>query len=101
MRIILRVDAIGIDDRWSLCCRFRVLVKAGKAAGVQLKDGREIESRIVVSGVNPKLLYERLIGELHRACFVPVLVLVLIMVLLLLRCADAKHLDADFLHVSL
>jgi hypothetical protein len=49
----------------------RVIVKGGKAAGVQLVDGRVIEAKAVVSGVNPKLLYQRLIGVFaERSCTV-------------------------------
>ena len=38
-----------------------VRVKAGRARGVALADGREIDARAVAAGVNPKLLYLRLI----------------------------------------
>ena len=38
-----------------------VRVKAGRATGVALSDGSEIEARAVAAGVNPKLLYLRLI----------------------------------------
>jgi phytoene dehydrogenase-like protein len=38
-----------------------VRVKAGRATGVTLADGREIEAHAVAAGVNPKLLYLRLI----------------------------------------
>ena len=38
-----------------------VRVKAGRASGVALADGSEIEARAVAAGVNPKLLYLRLI----------------------------------------
>ncbi|MEO8345399.1 MAG: NAD(P)/FAD-dependent oxidoreductase [Betaproteobacteria bacterium] len=48
----------------------RVLVKAGRAAGVELDDGTVIEGKRVVANVNPKLLFERLV--------------------------DAQHVDADF-----
>jgi phytoene dehydrogenase-like protein len=39
----------------------RVIVKAGRAAGVELEDGRVIEASRVVANVNPKLLFERLV----------------------------------------
>jgi phytoene dehydrogenase-like protein len=48
-----------------------VRVKAGRAVGATLKDGTEIDADIVVSNLNPKLLYLKLV--------------------------DKKHLDADFL----
>jgi len=38
-----------------------VRVKAGRATGVALSDGSEIEARAVAAGVNPKLLYLRLV----------------------------------------
>ena len=38
-----------------------VRVKAGRATGVALADGSEIEARAVAAGVNPKLLYLRLV----------------------------------------
>jgi phytoene dehydrogenase-like protein len=38
-----------------------VRVKAGLATGVALADGSEIEARAIAAGVNPKLLYQRLI----------------------------------------
>ena len=43
----------------------RVLVKAGRAAGVELMDGRVIEGARVVANVNPKLLFERLVAPEH------------------------------------
>ena len=38
-----------------------VIVERGRAAGVVLDDGTSIRAKYVVSGVNPKLLYTRLI----------------------------------------
>jgi phytoene dehydrogenase-like protein len=38
-----------------------VRVKAGRTTGVALSDGSEIEARAVAAGVNPKLLYLRLV----------------------------------------
>jgi phytoene dehydrogenase-like protein len=37
-----------------------VLVEGGRAVGVALADGRSLRARMVVSNVNPKLLYTRL-----------------------------------------
>jgi phytoene dehydrogenase-like protein len=44
----------------------KVNVVKGRVRGVTLADGREIESRAVIGGVNPKLLYLRMVepGEL-------------------------------------
>lgn len=39
----------------------RVLVHGGRAVGVALADGREVRARRVIAGVNPKLLYTRLL----------------------------------------
>ncbi len=39
----------------------QVLVERGRAVGVALDDGTELRARAVVSNVNPKLLYQRLI----------------------------------------
>ena len=43
----------------------RVIVKAGRAAGVELDDGEVIEGARVVANVNPKLLFERLVAPEH------------------------------------
>ena len=40
----------------------RVLTREGKAIGVALADGREMHARCVVSNLNPKLLYQKLIA---------------------------------------
>jgi phytoene dehydrogenase-like protein len=41
----------------------QVLVKGGRAVGVALADGTEILASMVVSNVNPKLLYQRLVPQ--------------------------------------
>lgn len=41
----------------------RVLVERGKAVGVELADGTEIRSRMVISNINAKRLYLELIGR--------------------------------------
>jgi phytoene dehydrogenase-like protein len=41
----------------------QVLVKDGRAVGVVLADGTEIAASMVVSNVNPKLLYQRLMPQ--------------------------------------
>ncbi len=40
----------------------RVMVKAGRAAGVELENGEVVEGRRVVANVNPRLLFERLVA---------------------------------------
>ncbi|HET7882634.1 MAG TPA: NAD(P)/FAD-dependent oxidoreductase [Acetobacteraceae bacterium] len=40
----------------------QVLVNGGKAAGVELADGRRIAAGIVASNVNPSLLFQRLVA---------------------------------------
>ncbi len=40
----------------------RVLVRDGRACGVVLEDGSEMLSRCVVSNLNPKLLFQRLVA---------------------------------------
>lgn len=44
----------------------RVLVREGRACGLELADGRRIRAHVIAANVNPKLLYLRLIdpGEL-------------------------------------
>ncbi|HST45530.1 MAG TPA: NAD(P)/FAD-dependent oxidoreductase [Luteimonas sp.] len=43
----------------------RVLVEGGRAVGVELADGRTLRAARIVSNLNPKLLYQQLIGEAH------------------------------------
>ena len=43
----------------------RVLVQGGRAVGVALADGRELRAKTVVSNLNPKLLYTRLVPREH------------------------------------
>lgn len=43
----------------------KVLIRNGRAYGVKLEDGTEITSGIVVSNVNVKTLYQKLVGEEH------------------------------------
>jgi phytoene dehydrogenase-like protein len=43
----------------------RVLVERRRAIGVQLADGTEIRSQLVVSNINAKTLYQKLIGYQH------------------------------------
>ena len=43
----------------------RVLVEGGKAIGVALEDGRELRAKSVVSNLNPKLLYTKLVERAH------------------------------------
>lgn len=41
----------------------KVIVKDGHATGVALQDGRELSARCIVSSLNPKLLYTRLLDR--------------------------------------
>ncbi len=43
----------------------KVIIKNGKARGVELADGTKLSSKIVVSNVNAKRLYLELVGEEH------------------------------------
>ena len=43
----------------------RVLVKGGRACGVELEGGDVVEAKRVVANVNPKLLFERLVDPAH------------------------------------
>jgi phytoene dehydrogenase-like protein len=43
----------------------RVVVRDGRAAGVELEDGTEVPARTVVSGAHPKTTYLDLVGEEH------------------------------------
>jgi phytoene dehydrogenase-like protein len=43
----------------------RVVVKGGRATGVELEDGAVVEAKRVVANVNPKLLFERLVAPEH------------------------------------
>ena len=39
----------------------KIVIKNGEVTGVQLKDGRIVEAKVVVSNVNPKLLFSDLV----------------------------------------
>jgi phytoene dehydrogenase-like protein len=54
----------GVDIRLDAPVR-EVHVRSGKAAGVILQDGRQIDAGIVVSNLNPRLLFQRLIDPSH------------------------------------
>jgi phytoene dehydrogenase-like protein len=43
----------------------RVVVKGGRAAGVELESGEAIEAKRVVANVHPRLLFERLVAPEH------------------------------------
>ncbi len=43
----------------------RVVVKGGRASGVELESGEMVEARRVVANVNPKLLFGRLVAPEH------------------------------------
>jgi phytoene dehydrogenase-like protein len=54
----------GVDIRLDAPVR-EMRVQSGKAAGVVLQDGASIDADIVVSNLNPKLLFQRLIDPSH------------------------------------
>jgi phytoene dehydrogenase-like protein len=54
----------GVDIRLDAPVR-EVVVTSGKAAGVVLQGGQQIETDIVVSNLNPRLLFQRLIDPAH------------------------------------
>ncbi len=54
----------GVEIRLEAAVR-EVQVKSGKATGVMLQDGRQIDADIVVSNLNPRLLFQRLIDPAH------------------------------------
>jgi phytoene dehydrogenase-like protein len=56
--------ARGVDIRASSPVA-RVLVKSGRAAGVELESGDVIEASRVVANVNPKLLFGQLVDPQH------------------------------------
>ena len=43
----------------------QVIVEDGRAVGVRMTDGRELRATRIVSNLNPKLLYQRLIAREH------------------------------------
>jgi phytoene dehydrogenase-like protein len=43
----------------------QVLVDDGRAVGVRLADGRELRAATIISNVNPKLLYQKLVAREH------------------------------------
>ncbi len=43
----------------------QVLVEGGRAVGVRLQDGRELRAKTIVSNLNPKLLYQKLVAREH------------------------------------
>jgi phytoene dehydrogenase-like protein len=54
----------GVDIQLDAPVR-EVMVTSGKAAGVVLQSGRRIEADIVVSNLNPRLLFQRLVDPVH------------------------------------
>jgi phytoene dehydrogenase-like protein len=43
----------------------QVLVEGGRAVGARLQDGRELRANTIVSNLNPKLLYQKLVAREH------------------------------------
>jgi phytoene dehydrogenase-like protein len=56
--------ARGVDIRVNTPVA-RVIVKSGRAAGVELASGDVVEGKRVVANVNPKLLFQRLVDPEH------------------------------------
>jgi phytoene dehydrogenase-like protein len=52
-------------DIWTKSPIARVLVKDGRARGVVLENGDEIEARVVSSSVDPRLTFMKMVGEEH------------------------------------
>jgi len=44
-----------------------IAIARGRARGVVLEDGSDLQARVVVSNLNPKLLFEKLVGPEHLA----------------------------------
>ena len=57
----LEAESRGVEIRTGMGVA-RILVRGGRAAGVQLEDGREIAARCVVSNAHPRLLLD-LLGD--------------------------------------
>ena len=56
--------ARGVEIRTNAAVA-RVVVKGGRAAGVELESGEAIEAKRVVANVHPRLLFERLVAPEH------------------------------------
>jgi len=56
--------ARGVDVRVNAPVN-RVIVKAGRAAGVELAGGEAVEAARVIANVNPRLLFEKLVPAEH------------------------------------
>lgn len=52
----------GVDLRYSQRVR-RIIMRDGRAAGIELEDGREIEAKVVASNADPRTTFVDLIGE--------------------------------------
>lgn len=57
-------ERLGMEVKLNTCVD-RVMIRNKKATGVVLADGTEITAKIVVSNINAKVLYLKLIGEEH------------------------------------
>jgi phytoene desaturase len=57
-------EALGLQIRLNTRVQ-KVLIRDGQAIGVRLADGAELTSRLVVSNINAKYLYGKLIGLEH------------------------------------
>lgn len=62
---VARGVAIETDAEVAQVLVETVAEKRGKAVGVALADGRELRAATIVSNLNPKLLYQRLVAPEH------------------------------------
>lgn len=59
---LMAEEALARGVRIERECEVRqVLVTSGRATGVLLADGRQLDARAVAAAINPKLLYQRLV----------------------------------------
>ncbi len=56
--------SLGAEIRTGVAVR-RILVRKGRAAGVELEDGSVVESKVVLSNVDPQRTFLRLVGMDH------------------------------------
>jgi phytoene dehydrogenase-like protein len=54
----------GVDLRYNHRVR-RILMRGGRAAGIELQDGRQIDAKLVVSNQDPKTTFIDLVGAEH------------------------------------
>lgn len=59
---VARERGVGIRTESAVA---RVIVEAGRASGVELSDGTQLQADVVVSGAEPKRTFLGLVGEQH------------------------------------